>query len=228
MNWPIFMDISAGIGWSAAYIFMIIRAIKDKKVATPIWAVALNLTWETFYFFAYLGNYVATYVRGSWMILDFVLFCLLLKYNRQYFPDYLKKFFYPLVGLAFATCLAMQFAFYYGSDRGITYAAWVDNVIISILFLTSLLQATNKGPKEALRGHDIYAAICKLIGTACYAFYYGIFANGGTVVLIDPFVLIVAILNLIFDILYIIAIGVEMSKLKKEKDFDNEEIEEKS
>lgn len=209
MNWTALLMIGDSVLWSATYCFLIYKAIKDKRMAMPIWALAMNFTWECFYFFVF-KDAPSKIIAGIWAVLDSVLLTLLLKYNKRYFPSNLRNLFYPLVVIALATCLAMQFALYFGTESGMLYSGYMDCLIMSILFSFSLFERVPLGYKETIRGHDLYAASCKMLGTACVTIQFGIL--GDTV---NMFILITGILCFLFDVLYIVVLSIFTYKAKE-------------
>ncbi|EAV9986910.1 hypothetical protein FE957_13475, partial [Listeria monocytogenes] len=96
--------------------------------------------------------------------------------------------------LVFITGFAIQLAFYFSFDPipAAQYSAFMQNVAMSILFLTMLFQRQNT------RGQTLLMAYAKWIGTLAPAILMGLLQG------MSIYILICGFLCSIFDILYII------------------------
>lgn len=202
----LFLQVMSGALWTAVYIDCIRVGFKDKTYAMPLWALALNISWEFLYS---LHGYVQgppslqTYINTVWFCFDVVILVTYLRYGLRFFPTHLKKSsFYAWSLLAIVTSLAIQYVFtveFRPLANAEAYSAYPQNVLMSVLFIVML---TNR--KSSI-GQTKLIAVAKFLGTLAPTIELGILGGG------EPFggrpsmfVLVLGIICAVFDILYII------------------------
>lgn len=175
--------LACGFFWSIAYILIIQRSFQDKTYGMPLAALCLNISWEFIFSFVFPHQPVQRTINLVWFCLDAVILLQLLRYGDREFPKLPRSAFYAVVVFALVTCFCSVLlvsiqANYYGG----VYAAFGQNLLMSILFITMLFQ------RQSLQGQSVGIAICKWIGTAsssiafymltfpkalsCYHFFY--------------------------------------------------------
>ncbi len=205
MNFSLFLVILSGLSWTIVYIDCIRIGITQKTYAMPFWALALNFAWEllhTVLGYREWGLYVQFYINALWALLDAGILYTYLRYGYKHFPDHLRKYWFYLwsiLGLATAFILQGLFINEFGMALGATYAAFLQNLLMSILFIVMLVQ---RGGSE---GQTLLIAISKWIGTLTPTILFGVLGitGGGLTQEPMPFVLAIGTLISVFDLIYI-------------------------
>jgi hypothetical protein len=160
--------IIGGIFWSITYILIIRQGHKDKTYSMPLAALCANISWEAIFSFIHPSSHPQLYINYVWFILDALIVLQFLKFGKLEFPNFsikqfIASFVFALV-LAFCTVLFISYEF---NDWKGAYAAFGQNLMMSILFISMLLN------RNSLRGQSIYIAIFKMLGTgiSSFAFY---------------------------------------------------------
>jgi hypothetical protein len=198
MNIHLFLTALSGLCWTIVYIDGIRIGIKDKSYAIPFWALALNLAWELLYAVEGYGEYglkTQTIINVVWFVFDVGIFYTFFRYGQKYFPAYLKRsWFYAWGVMGLATAFVLQYLFIqeFGLHLGAKYSAYLQNLLMSILFIVMLVQ---RGSRE---GQTLLIAVSKWLGTLAPTIHYGILDDGP-----KSFVFTVGIMIAIFDLIYI-------------------------
>ena len=97
--------------------------------------------------------------------------------------------------MAFAACIALQVLFYcwFGNVEGEKYAAYLQNVAMSLLYLSMLKE------RRSDKGQSMTIAVCKCIGTLTPTIYGTLEGNW--------FILETGIICFVFDIVYIVCLS---------------------
>lgn len=184
-----------GLFWSLTYILIIRRGLKDKTYGMPLVALCANISWEGIFSFIHPNILPQLYINYIWFLLDVVIVWQFLKFGISEFPTLSKKQFYAMFLLALATsfCLILFITYEYNDWQG-AYAAFGQNLIMSVLFIVMLFRRDN------LRGQSIYIGIFKMLGTGAIslAFYLYQPISQGSVLL--PFLFISIF---IYDSIYV-------------------------
>lgn len=185
----------SGICWTIVYVELIFLGFKEKTYGMPFLALALNFTWEALHFYIGLKNNIwniQTWIILIWFLLDTLIVCTYLIYGKKYFPKHSsKEFFAPWTIIIFLMSFVLQYYFVVEfKDLGKMYSAFLQNLIMSILFITMLVNRTNT------KGQSLTIAINKWIGTLAPTILFGVI--GGS-----KLVLVLGIFCSFFDILYI-------------------------
>lgn len=220
------LTIVSGIFWTVAYILIIIRGFKDKTSGMPLLVLGLNISWE--FIFAFLGTpfvsensllnltqqtAVQRGVNAVWFLFDCVILYLKFRYGRDEFkasmPNAPKWMFYPelilILGISFG---AVLFSINEWNDHNGVYAAYLQNIFISSLFIPMLYR------KGSGAGQSMGIAICKCLGTVApglmgalvmireYGCTWAIFVDFKFM----PLMKFLIEACLVFDIIYIVAL----------------------
>ena len=213
MNLHLFLVLLSGICWTIVYIDSIRVGFKFKTYAMPFWALALNIGWEVLHtIFGYidLGINPQTVINLVWAVFDAVILYTYFKFGIKFFPKELsKKWFYigSVSGLISAFIIQYLFIYEFGLIHGATYAAFLQNLMMSVLYIGMLVK---RGSSE---GQTLTIAINKCIGTIAPSILFGIVglkSLGGP----KHMYLVIGIMIAIVDIVYIIML---METIKREK-----------
>jgi len=192
----------SGIAWTIVYIDSIRVGIRDKSYAMPFWALALNIAWEFLHAtlgFKAVGLSVQVTINFVWFLLDIGLVYTFFRYGRRHFPVRLHPgWFYGWGALGIAAAFILQYMFIleFGLLMGAVYSAFLQNLLMSVLFITMLEQ---RGSRE---GPSMLIAVCKCIGTVAPTIFMGALGVKG-MMSANSLVLVTGILIFIFDIAYI-------------------------
>ncbi|QBD77688.1 hypothetical protein EPA93_17500 [Ktedonosporobacter rubrisoli] len=190
---PILM-LGSGVFWTATYVLIIRKSIQDRTYGMPLAALCANISWECIFSFLLPSPGIQQVVNIAWFLLDLGIVVCFLRYGRDEFADLSKGAFMALFGLTLATSfgavLLVTLEFH---DHG-TYAAFGQNLMMSILFIIMLLR------RRSLRGQSLSIALCKLIGTAFASLAFFLYTSISQHSILLPF-LYVAIL--VYDLIYV-------------------------
>ncbi len=202
MDIETFLMLLSGIAWSIVYIESIRVGLRDKSYAMPFWALALNIAWELLH--ATLGLRVDGItlqigINFAWFLLDIGLLYTYLRFGRKYFPaEFQKVWFFPWSVLVLATAFIIQIMLIreFGLLMGAVYSAFLQNLLMSILFIAMLAQRNSR------EGQSLLIAISKCIGTLAPTIFMGILGIKGYMAP-NSLVLVIGGLIFFFDLLYI-------------------------
>lgn len=186
-----------GICWTIAYIAMIRKGFSDKTYGMPAFALFFNISWEFIFSFVMpfiqpIESSVQLAISIIWFLLDVTILYTYLLYGRKYFPKSVdKKWFLPwtvlglTVSFAFVLLISIQLSDYIGM-----YAAFISNLMMSVLFIDMLLK------RNSAEGQSMTIAVSKWVGTlAPTIYFYLMFQNA--------FVLYLGVSCTVFDLIYI-------------------------
>lgn len=172
MDSNLLFAVLSGIFWTATYILIIVRGFKDGAHGMPMYALALNISWEFIYSFVTPSPAPQLYINYAWFAFDLVI---LWHFIRSWKVDYggiSARAFYPYAALVFATgFLLVLFIQLDGMNAGLydlrghplgmgrAYSAFGMNLIMSVLYIEMALK------RRSSAGQSLYVALCKLLGT---------------------------------------------------------------
>jgi hypothetical protein len=186
--------IIGGAFWSLTYILIIRRGIIDRTFGMPLVALCANISWEGVFSFIVPQSLTQLYINYAWFILDLFIVFQFLRYGKSEFNNISNKMFYAVFLLALVTAFGLILSITYEfKDWQGSYAAFGQNLIMSVLFIAMLFSRGN------LRGQSIYIALFKMFGTGIFSLAFYIYQPIAQGVLL-PF-LFVSIF--VYDILYI-------------------------
>ena len=198
----IFWLVLSGFCWSIVYIDGIRSGYKDQTYAIPWWALALNFAWEVLHSilgWQEFGWNVQVVINVFWAILDCGLLWTYFRYGRRYFPNSLNPNWFWVWNVAvilFSFGIQAAFIFEFGLVLASVYAAFGQNLLMSVLFIAMILQRNNTA------GQTLRIAILKCLGTLAPTLLMGIC---GIDDILPPkkFVLILGSIIFVFDLVYI-------------------------
>lgn len=195
------LTLVSGICWTVVYIEGIRLGFKERSYAIPFYALALNLAWELLHTVLGLqaGLSVQTIINGVWFAFDLGILYTYFKYGRKYFPQSLPAGSFvgwSILGLVTALCVEYAFIREFGAAVGAGYAAFLQNLLMSVLFIDIFVRRGNS------EGQSLYIAVSKWLGTLAPTILFGIVGEGGF-----PngsvLILVLGIFCSVFDLLYI-------------------------
>ena len=202
MDIHLFLTVLSGLCWSVVYLEGIRVGIRDQSYAIPFWALALNLAWELLYTIAGYKAYgiePQIIINVVWLAFDIGILYTFFRYGAKYFPGYLnRRWFYLWSILGLLVSLGLQWIFFreFGIQNGAKYAAFLQNLLMSVLFIVMLVQR-NSG-----EGQSLVIAIGKWIGTLAATLHYGILDEGPR-----SFILTAGSMIAVFDMIYIVMLA---------------------
>jgi hypothetical protein len=172
------LTLISGICWTTVYIDGIRLGFKERTYAVPFFALALNISWEFLYTVLGFrsGISVQTIINAGWFACDIGILYTYLRFGSRHFPRTLPAHSFlnwSLLGLA--TAMAVEYAFFleFGRDVGAGYSAFLQNLLMSVLFIDMLVR---RGSRE---GQSLTIAISKWIGTLAPTILFGILGHTG-------------------------------------------------
>jgi hypothetical protein len=197
-----FLIIVSGLAWTIVYIDSIRIGIKDKTFAMPFWALALNIAWELLHAvfgFREAGLTLQIAINGIWFLFDLGLLYTFFRYGKRYFPkQFPGSWFYAWGTLGLLTAFILQYTFIreFGLLMGAVYSAFLQNLLMSILFIVMLAQ------RNSSEGQTLLIAVSKCIGTLAPTIFMG-FLGMGSFMEPNRLVLVTGGLIFFFDLVYI-------------------------
>lgn len=196
----------SGLAWTIVYIDCIRIGFKHKTYAIPFWALALNISWEilhTILDYRSRGIETQIIINGVWAIFDIAVFVTFFRYGKKYFPKNLKSgWFYAwsISGIIISFMIQYIFIREYGLIMGGGYAAFLQNLLMSALFIAMLVQ------RNGSEGQSLIIAVSKWIGTMAPTLLFGYIGSnsmGGPNYLMFATGIIIAIVDLVYIILLV-------------------------
>ena len=169
----------------------------------PLTALCANISWEFIFSFIHPHGPPQIYVNYVWLLFDGIIVFQAVKFGvRDFSKSVSVKLFYPYFALILLlTFCAVLFVTREFKDWDGKYAAFGQNLMMSVLFVTMLLK------RNSVVGQSLYIALFKMIGTLLPSIlFYRLFPKS---VLLN--FLYVAIF--IFDLIYVVLL---YGKLKDE------------
>jgi hypothetical protein len=200
------LTLFSGLCWTLVYIEGIRLGIRDRSYAIPFYALALNLSWELLYTYFGIRTRIdlQTIINAVWFLFDVGILYTYFKYGKRYFPANLAYWFLPWSILGLFTAFWVEYAFVreFGISAGGTYAAFLQNLLMSVLFIGMLVR---RGSTE---GQSLTIAVSKWLGTLAPTIVFG---------MIRPklFIVIVGLLCSVFDLIYIWMVSRYSRKLSR-------------
>lgn len=206
------LTVISGLCWTIVYIEGIRIGFRDKSYAIPFYALALNFAWEglyTLFGFRTNGVTVQNIFNALWLTFDIGILYTYFRFGRKHFRPGLKDSSAQADGtdkssfivwsvLGLGTALAVEYAFLreFGVAKGAGYSAFLQNLLMSVLFIAML---AGRGNRE---GQSLSIAINKWIGTLAPTILYGLIGEGGF-----PrgslLILVAGTLCTVFDLMYV-------------------------
>jgi hypothetical protein len=195
-----FFGLASGIFWIITYACVIRQGLLDRTYAMPFLALVMNISWEFLFTFIYpsVGGVMQESINAIWFAADIVILAIFLKYWRSDYPKNLApSYFWPMFAFAFVMAIPLMVATVsvFGRDDGSVYTAFIDNLIMSVLFLSMLLRRGDR------RGQSMWIAWGKLLGTLTASISQYMYDPGNVLWLV------IYVEILVLDLLYVILLS---------------------
>ena len=160
----------------------------------PFLALGLNFGWEFIYSFYHFDIRDISLQRGInifWFVLDAIIVYQYFAFGKQYFTKKVNgKLFIPWSVLVLIICFLIQYLFLleFGARPGAKYAAFLQNLLMSFLFIDQLMK------RNDIAELSMVVAVAKWIGTLAPTIFFGKDNN---------FILAIGILCSVVDVVYI-------------------------
>jgi hypothetical protein len=189
------LTLISGLAWTIVYVESIRVGFRDKTYAMPIAALALNFAWESTYAVYDLTTSVSiqAFVNLTWALADLAIVYSFFKFGRRELASFVTRRMFAAWGLlAFGAAYEVQWLFFakFGAHDGARYAAFLQNALMSGLFVQMILA------RRGLRGQTLTIAVAKWLGTLAPTILIGVIQG-------SRFILSLGILCSVFDLLYI-------------------------
>ena len=191
----LFLTLASGLAWTLVYLEAIRLGFRDRTYAIPMAALALNFAWECIYAVRGLldGPSVQAVVNAVWAVADLVIVYTLLRFGRAELPRFVtRSMFAAWCLLVFAVAFAVQGLFLgqFGAHDGVRYSAFLQNVLMSGLFIGMLVA------RLGLRGQSPTIAVAKWLGTLAPTILFGVIEQA-------PFILGLGVICSVLDVTYL-------------------------
>lgn len=199
----LFLKLLSGVCWTVVYIEAIRIGLRRRTYAIPFVALSMNLVWEWLYGLGGLiewerygtSIHIQTVVNIVWGLLDIVILLLFVQVARRHASIRISfLYFGVVVALLLSLIYQAGFLLQFGPEIGARYSAFLQNAVMSLLFITMLYR---RGSTE---GQSLSIALAKLVGTLAPTVTAGIL--GG----INWLILAAGILCLLGDSYYLWAL----------------------
>ncbi len=141
--------LGSGLFWTVTYLLIIRRGFRDQTYGMPLVALCANLAWEFIFSIVHPRGPIQRFVNIVWLLCDAVILYQALRFGPREFPTVPKSVFYLMFGLALATSFcAVLFMSYEFNDMDGVYAAFGQNLMMSVLFIAMLYH------RRSLRGQS--------------------------------------------------------------------------
>ena len=195
-----FLLVFSGVCWMAVYVESVRVGFRDRSYAMPFWALGLNFAWEVMHSvlaWQLEGLALQVVINIIWAGLDIIVLFTYFRFGRRYFNGGMAGFLlWSLLVLGVSFVIQYSFVVEFGVYHGRAYAAFLQNLLMSLLFIDMLSK------RRSDEGQSLLIAICKWLGTLAPTLLFGVL---GTEVFNGPnhFLLVIGLLCSLFDIIYI-------------------------
>ena len=172
------LTIISGLCWTIVYVEGLRLGLKDRSYAIPFFALALNLAWEFIHSISGFRERagVQAIINAIWFLFDLGIIYTYFRFGRRYFArSFPQSWFVPWSVLVLVTAFVIEYAFTreFGNFKGGAYAAFLQNLVMSILFIDMLACRGNR------EGQSLLLAINKWIGTLAPTIQFGLIGDLG-------------------------------------------------
>lgn len=156
-----------GLFWTAAYVEIAYRGLRDKTYGMPIVALFFNLNWEFYWSFIErppgqesLMSTAQLVVNVVWLAIDVLILVSVLRYGPREFPTLSPPAFYGLLVITAVLVATIHVILTRDFERKlIVPLVFGSNLLMSALFITMLLHRGSR------RGQSLTIAVNKMTGT---------------------------------------------------------------
>jgi hypothetical protein len=216
-----------GVFWTATYILIARQSFRDKAYGIPMFAICLNITWESILlrscvgsgdplglcprptggFLLGLAENAGVFVDVAWFTLDCVLFYQLFRFGRAFQPyRQIREHWAAVLVSCLVLCLFLQLGFgLFYDDTFLIRDAFIINLVMSLSFIPLCLDRERHG----MKGLSWSAAWTKLGGNLFYVIgvmvvHLGSASMVGVSEETDLFMYVLFVSTLACDIIYIL------------------------
>lgn len=153
--------VASGLCWTLTYILIIRQGFRERTYGMPLAALAANLSWEFIFTLVHPHGFPQVAVNAIWLGFDLVIVWQLLQFGpaEWRWPRWLFTLtFVGALSLAFPLILLITYEFAATDKMSGAYAAFGQNLMMSILFIAWLRFRGTRGQSTAI-------ALAKLLGT---------------------------------------------------------------
>jgi hypothetical protein len=170
----------------------------------PFWALALNIAWEGVYSVIGMQYMMQARVLALqpiitliWFILDIGILYTYFRFGKKYFPAiFPSHWFYAWSMLGLTVAFVIQILFF--TELGFTgarYSAFLQNLLMSVLFINMLVQ------RKSSEGQSMLIAVSKWLGTLAPTISFGLL--GTDYARPSSLILALGVFCSVFDLIYI-------------------------
>lgn len=191
----------SGLCWTIVYIDCIRLGFQQKTYAMPFWALSLNAAWEGVHAVMGIqqeGFTLQVIINLVWLIFDIGIFYTYFSFGKKHFPVILNShwfYIWSILGIVASLVIQILFVTEFGLVVGGAYSAFLQNLLMAVLFINMLVQ------RRSSEGQSILIAVSKWLGTLAPTTLFGLLGEGD----IQPSMLVLAlgIFCSVFDLIYI-------------------------
>lgn len=197
-----FLVVFSGACWTLVYVEGIRLGMRDRTYAIPFWALALNIAWELLNAvleYRLSGLVLQVWITSLWFLLDLGILYTYFRYGKREFPAWLPSSgFLPWSLLVLVVAFGVQAGFIqeFGLMVGRAYAAFLQNLLMSVLFIGMLVQRGNHA------GQSLTIAVSKWLGTLAPTILFGV-VGAPSFAGPNGFILVIGLFCSVFDLLYL-------------------------
>ena len=211
------LTLVSGICWTIVYIDGIRLGFQHRSYAIPFYALALNFSWELLYTYYGFQTTVSAQavVNAIWLTCDIGILITYFKFGRKYFPERVPGYAaagnkqssgafigWSVLALGVAFCVEFTFRKEFGVRVGAGYSAFLQNLLMSVLFIDMLVRRASR------EGQSLLIAVSKWLGTLAPTILFGVIGEAGF-----PhgsiFIVIIGSLCAVFDLIYVFMLAKE-------------------
>jgi hypothetical protein len=191
------LTLVSGVAWTVVYVEAVRLGFRDRTYAIPVVALALNLAWEVVYGFRGMAEGVSpqAVVNVAWALADVVVVVTFVRFGRAELPSRVPRpVFLGSAAALLAGAFAVQLLFLdaFGGFAGPRYAAFLQNLLMSGLFIAMFVA------RRGTRGQSVLLAAAKWIGTLAPTVLFGVLEGDGS-----RFILGLGALCCVLDLVYL-------------------------
>ncbi|MEZ5941491.1 MAG: hypothetical protein R3C18_08880 [Planctomycetaceae bacterium] len=186
--------VMSGLFWTATYLLIIRQGFRDRTYGMPLAALAANLSWEFVFSAVHPHGSPQIVVNWVWLLFDLVIAWQVLKYGPKQWGCSRWAFatcFVFAIFLAFPAVLLVTYEFVEYDKMSGAYAAFGQNLMMSVLFINFFRERGKAGQHVAI-------AVCKLVGTVFASLGFFLYTSLGNSPLMVFLFLSIAIVDVVY------------------------------
>lgn len=187
--------IASGIAWTLTYLLIIRQGYREQTYGMPVAALAANLSWEFIFAIVHPHGVPQVVVNWVWLTFDLAIGWQVLRHGPREWGwprSHFIALFAAALATAFPAVLLVTYEFAEFDRMSGAYAAFGQNLMMSILFV-------NMYRERGARGQTPWIAAGKLLGTLCASAAFYSFTSLGA----SPLMLFLYGSILLFDSVYL-------------------------